>query len=118
MKTLKQILIVTFLTLMVNSAFSIVPDTTSQTKMPDQVKKTLMRKIQFPAEASKQKIEGEVAICFKITEEGTILINCINGHPVLKKAVNEKLNQIVFQKKMACANKNMYVKFKFDIESI
>lgn len=118
MKTFIKITLAAFLTLIVCSGFSIAPDTASYNKMPETVKKTLMRQMQFPQEASEQKIEGQVAVCFKVTETGKIEVNCINGHPVLKKAVLEKMDQIKFQDHMAYANKNMYIKFKFDIERL
>lgn len=88
-------------------------DTNKYIKMPLEIKKTLSKQMNYPTFAAQNNIEGTVAVCFIITPEGLVKINCVNGPKEFKNDVLNKLKGISFPENLVYANKPMVIKYNF-----
>lgn len=116
MKTLTSILILALCLISLSSANAVEADTNRYVEIPTEVQKVLANKMFFPEEAKAKGIEGSITICFYITPKGRVVVNCVDGTPILKECVKENMENIQMPKKIACANRNMIVKYTFDLE--
>lgn len=97
------------------STFAGNTDSVQICQIPNDIKKILFYKMDFPKEAKESKVEGVVSTCFFITPEGKLKVYCINGHPLLTSYVQEKIESFkCCQPSASIVNKHMLVRFNFE----
>ncbi len=118
---MKTIMLISAMLFMCFTGTSVVAENADSTQIeaiPKGIKKAISQQMYFPVKARESDIEGEVVICFYVTNKGRIKINSINGHPLLIKYVKIKLESVeCCPPSASIVNKHMFVRYNFDIQN-
>lgn len=116
MKTIKTIILGIFAMLFMNCSFASEKDNDLMAMQVKVLKSNIGEQLYYPEDAREAKIEGTVAASIRVLSNGKVLVNAINGHPMLKASIKEQIESIKLETNSLLSGEEIILKIQFNIE--